>query len=183
MIVQQIAADQLDRYAKIPISFEVQTVLRAVPVNRGLAGIELIKESCEPYTKDYDLSEEDCPDAWPKRFNVGEWGLFAAIENATYVGGAAVMNLNKDRAVLHDLRVQPGQRGKGIGSRLVKQVIRWSKTRNCKSLLVETQNVNVPACEFYADKGFTLETIDIQGYENTSVAHEVKLLWSMNLEE
>ncbi|WP_409250627.1 GNAT family N-acetyltransferase [Bacillus sp. SCS-153A] len=135
--------------------------------------------------KDYDLLMDCHPVSWAKQFDLGTWGLFAAIENDIYVGGVAVapeMNgFKKGAATLWDLRVQPAARNKGIGGQLLEAVIQWSKERGYKTLMVETQNVNTPACNFYAKNGFVLETIDVHGYRDPLVEDEIQLLWYMDI--
>jgi hypothetical protein len=48
-----------------------------------------------------------------------------------------------------------------------------------RELKAETQNINVPACRFYARLGCTLRTIDRFAYAN--LPDEVQLLWSKDL--
>ena len=47
---------------------------------------------------------------------------------------------------------------------------------------IETQNVNVPACRFYAQQGCHLGAILRYGYAGCpEVAHEAMLLWYLDL--
>jgi hypothetical protein len=47
---------------------------------------------------------------------------------------------------------------------------------------VETQNVNVPACRFYAAMGCTLGAVNLHAYAgHPKVGHEVMLLWYYDL--
>jgi hypothetical protein len=55
----------------------------------------------------------------------------------------------------------------------------WAVRRECRELLIETQNVNVPACRFYARQGCRLATVKHCVYAD--LPEEVQLLWSLDL--
>jgi hypothetical protein len=58
----------------------------------------------------------------------------------------------------------------------------WSRERKCTHLKIETQNVNVPACRFYAKQGCRLGAIDRYGYAgHPQVGHETMLIWYLDL--
>ena len=58
----------------------------------------------------------------------------------------------------------------------------WAKAGGCSQLKVETQNINVAACKFYASRGCHLGAINRYGYVNCEEAkHEVMLLWYVEL--
>ena len=191
--IQEIGIDLLPRYAAIPIAFKVASVFRIEVLDNGLAGFALIEEKVAPYAKDYDSRDKDEPRpiGWPKRFDVSKWGIFLAFDGARPVGGATVafdtpgvhmLEDRKDLAVLWDIRVHPDERGRGIGSELFKHAADWARQRGCKQLKVETQNVNVPACRFYASQGCELGAIHRYGYAGCAhVAHEGMLLWYLDL--
>lgn len=181
MHIQQIDRSKLSQYATVSIAYEVTTELHVCPIHNGLGGLRLVEKPCTPYVKDYDLLPDCHPLCWTKQFDLDEWGLFLAIENGMYIGAAAVAPETEGAATLWDLRVQPDARGKGIGGKLLDTVINWAKEREYKTLMVETQNVNAPACTFYSSKGFILETIDQHEYRDSLVENEVKLIWSMDL--
>ena len=96
--------------------------------------------------------------------------------------GVNVLEGRRDLAVLWDIRVHPDERGRGIGSRLLKCATDWASEGGCKWFKVETQNVYVPACRFYASQGCTLGAIHRYGYAGCpEVAHEAMLLWYLEL--
>ena len=80
-----------------------------------------------------------------------------------------------ESVVLWDLRVDTRFRHIGIGSLLFAHVLDWGRARSCRRLEIETQNINVPACQFYARQGCDLVVIDRSAYGN--VCNEVRLLW------
>lgn len=178
------------QYAAVPISFQVRSKLRVTPLEGGLRGLVLVEEPVTPpYLKDYDASES--PITWPGQFDVRNWTFFLAIMGSSRPVGAAAVAFNtpgvnmlegrKDLAVLWDIRVHPEFRGKGIGSQLFRTAEHWAREQNCRQLKVETQNINVPACQFYNRQGCTLGAIHCYGYSNTPFADEAMLLWYKEL--
>jgi len=55
----------------------------------------------------------------------------------------------------------------------------WSMAKGCRQLKVETQNINVPACRFYAKQGCVLRAIHPHAYPE--FPDEVQLLWYKDL--
>jgi ribosomal protein S18 acetylase RimI-like enzyme len=108
------------------------------------------------------------------------------------VGGAAVVVdapffpmdhfQRPDLAVLWDIRVHPDYRRQGIAAQLFSSAVAWAQAKGCGQLGLETQNVNVPACRFYASQGCQLAAIHRYGYAGCpGVAHEALLLWYLDL--
>lgn len=182
IIAEPIAA--LPEYETVPIAFRVESRLLITPLNSGLGGLSLIEESVVPYVKDYDANESERPSAWRKRFDISDWGILAAFKGAQRVGGAAVawqtpeLNMlagRADVACLWDLRVHPDYRNAGIGQQLFTRALAWARARSCRRFKVETQNINVPACRFYARQGCELGGINRYAYDETM--NEIQLLW------
>ena len=176
-------------YADVPIAFAVGEVLDVVPVDRGLGGLRLVPRAlAAPWTKDYDAEPGNHPSAWPLRFDVRRWGVLGAWRHDGRVGGAVVVHdapgldvLGGDAhaAVLWDLRVGPAARGAGVGRTLLDAAAAWARERGARRLVVETQNVNVPACRFYAQRGCVLQAIRAGAYP--TLPDEVQLLWTLPL--
>jgi len=199
--VAQVGVELLPLYAQVPIRFEVSEVLEVEAVNGGLGGLRLVLHPVDhPYVKDYDAQGggQEGPVHWPERFDVRRWGFFLACGDAldcdparAHIGGATVavhspdvhmLENRADLAVLWDIRVQPDARGQGIGSKLFAEAARWARAQGCRQLKVETQNVNVQACRFYAKQGCELGGIERYGYAGCAeVSHEVMLLWYLDL--
>jgi hypothetical protein len=60
--IQEIDPDQLNVYAKIPISFQVSSILQIKVLSKGMGGILLQEVALEsPYVKDYDNTPEGGP--------------------------------------------------------------------------------------------------------------------------
>jgi GNAT superfamily N-acetyltransferase len=190
--IRQVGPESLPRYGEIPIAFEVASVFRIDPVDGGLGGIRLREEKIAPtYVKDYDTLGDENPEGWPRHFEMRDWGIFLASDGPRLAGGAVVvcdapdvqmLDGRRDLAVLWDIRVHPNFRGRGVGADLFRSAVGWARKRGCRQLKAETQNVNVPACRFYASQGCCLGEIHRHKYVgHPEVAHEVMLVWYLDL--
>jgi GNAT superfamily N-acetyltransferase len=186
--VRKDPAKDLAAYARVSIAFEVRSVFdveetgdarRFRLVERGLP---------EPYVKDYDAVPGASPAELAARFDLTNWAVFAARSDGVRVGGAIVafdtegvelLEGRRDLAVLWDLRVAPAMRGRGVGAALFRAGEAWAGARGCRHLKVETQDVNVPACRFYARQGCALGAVRRGAYE--AFPSEVQLLWWKDL--
>ena len=183
--VSEQPLSSLEEYASIPIAFKVSIVLDVAEQSNSLGEFILTERSLDlPYLKDYDAIDGEQPHQWAKRFDVSNWGVFAARVEGQPVGGAVVafntpsllmLEGRDDLAVLWDIRVSPDTRGLGVGSALFRAVEAWAKARGCRHLKVETQNINVAACRFYARQGCVLTAVDRYAYP--TLPEEIQLLW------
>jgi len=178
--VRELGMDALEQLASLPSSFSVDRIFEVAARQDGYALSE--RSLAEPYRKDYDALES--PLSWPKRFDVSKWTLFGAFAEGAIVGGAVaafdtpgveMLENRRDLVVLWDLRVTPSHRRRGIGSALFGAVESWARARKCSELSVETQNINVAACRFYARHGCSLAAIDPSAYSNLPM--ETQLIW------
>ena len=139
----------LAQYADVRIAFDVTRVLD-ISHDGEFVLTERVLES--PYVKDYDLIERERPARWTPMFDVSNrW----------------------------DIRVSPEIRGHGVGSALFRAAEAWAAARGCGQLTIETQNVNVPACRFYARQGCSLVSIDPVAYPE--LPDEVQMIWRKHL--
>ena len=179
----------LAEYGEVPIAFEVTSRLRPAPAEGGLGGIGLVEEPVDPpYIKDYDTTSEEGPARWLRRWDTSSWGLLTAYEGPRRLGGAVLARRTEnvhmlegrdDLAVLWDLRVHPDHRGTGVGRSLFEAAVEWARRRECAELKVETQNINVPACRFYARQGCRLSAIVSHAY--AELPDEIQLIWRLAL--
>ena len=184
--IRQETADDLHDYARVPMVFTVRSRYRAELVDGGLGGWTLTEEPVHP-PYERDDSELDAPTRW-LRHDISHWAFFAAYDGQCRVGGAVVawnspelhmLEARTDLAVLWDIRVRREYRQSGIGSRLFDRCVEWAKRKGCTRLKVETQDINVPACRFYAAMGFELRGIHHGMY--TEYPEDVQFLWYRNL--
>ncbi|MBT3376268.1 MAG: GNAT family N-acetyltransferase [Lentisphaerae bacterium] len=190
--IRTVDVSWLPTYAAIPICFEVRSVLCVLPVQGGLGGLRLQEVPVSaPFAKDYDAYDEDPVLHWVERFDTSQWQFLAASVEGVAVGGATVaygstdVNMlegRSDLAVLWDLRVAPEHRRQGIGAALFDHAVAYALEKGCRQLKIETQNVNVAACRFYASRGCHLGAINQYAYSaHSQVSHETMLLWYLDL--
>jgi len=170
-------------YDAIPIAFDVTSILVAHQRNRSLPFVLAQHLVDRPYLKDYDAIG-DRPRDWASRFDTSCWALFLARTDGHCVGGAAVawrtgdvgmLEGRSDLAVLWDVRIAPAFRRRGVGRRLFEAAERWARARGCRELKIETQNVNVTACRFYAALGCELRVVREDAYPRCP--GETQFLW------
>ncbi|MEO0899261.1 MAG: GNAT family N-acetyltransferase [Bacteroidota bacterium] len=186
--IEPIGWEQLDAYADIPISFEVQSILDVSFQGNGIDGIGIMEREIEsPYLKDYDQSET--PGDWAKKWDIRNWGFFVARHNRSEViGGITIAQKTEglymlegrnDVAVIWDMRVKPEYRNHGVGTLLFQHAIDFSQRENCKTIKIETQNTNVNACRFYAKQNCYLGGIHPHAYEE--FPSEIQFLFYKNI--
>ena len=171
----------LAQYADVRIAFDVTRVLDISHTGEFVLTERVLE--C-PYVKDYDLIERERPARWASTFDVSNWGVLAARTDGRRVGGATlafdtagldILGGRRDLAALWDIRVSPDMRGRGVGNALFRAAEAWAAARGCRQLTIETQNVNVPACRFYARQGCSLVSIDPVAYPD--FPDEVQMIW------
>lgn len=191
--VAEDPAAGLAAYGEVPTAFTVRAVLEVAPVDGGLGGLRLAERpAARPYVKDYDADPAHRPAAWAATLDVSRWGVLAAFADGgdarERVGGAAVAwrthglemaQGRPDLAVLWDIRVAPAWRGRGVGVALFRAAAEWALERGARRLVIETQNVNVAACRFYARQGCALGAVHRFAYPDAP--GEAQLLWYLGL--
>lgn len=186
--VREEPASILADFARIPISFEVGSVCDVTGPDDAGAFVLAERRLADPWVKDYDADSGEGPTRWAHRFDLSSWGFLAARTGGRLVGAAAVafdtpgvemLEGRRDLAVLWDLRVEPEARGQGVGAALFRAAEDWARAKGCAELKIETQNINVPACRFYARQGCVLRAVDPAAYP--TLPGEIQLLWYKKL--
>ena len=187
--IQEETADILSEYGRVSIAFEVKSRFRVEPVANGLGGFRLVEETVDPPdTKDYD--QPDGPERWTRKsWDLSNWVFLGAFRENERIGGAIIAfhvdGLNycegrEDLAGLWDIRVSPAYRGRGVGKAIFQRVEACARNRSCTQLKIETQNINVAACRFYASMGAMLGKVHLYAYR-TDGLDEVELTWYKDL--
>jgi len=187
--IEEQSINVLSAYATVPVAFEVARAYDVSLVEKGLGGVSLTARDVEePWVKDYDALGDGGPAKYSERWDVNNWGVFAAFVDGARVGGCVIardtpgmdkLEGRKDIAALWDLRVHPDHRRTGIGTKLVTAAVDWARDKGCRILKAETQNINIAACNLYAGCGFVLGVVDRFAYDD--LPSEVELVWYRGL--
>jgi ribosomal protein S18 acetylase RimI-like enzyme len=148
---------------------------RIFAIRRIGLSFELVDEPCEsPFVKHYmvSLTEGTVSSALV---------TLAACENGTLRGFAVVTDQAwNHRAVISDFYIDRQFRRRGLGKGMMNEVCRQLLANSPRTLWVETQNVNLPAVEFYLGIGFELCGWDSTLYPEPHAA-EVAIFLSKNI--
>jgi GNAT superfamily N-acetyltransferase len=132
--------------------------------------------------KDYDAQPGHHPLDWPRRFDVSHWWFAAACLNEQRIGGAVVIpgsSASPDTAIVWDLRIAPAFRRRDVGRAILAFAESQARSRGHRHIQIETQDINVPACRFYARAGYRLSEINARAYAD--LPDEVRLIWHNDL--
>ena len=168
-------------YARVTNSFEATARLDA-----STGQVDPIPN---PFIKDYDAHRGYHPTEWPQRFDVTRWWFAGVFVGDRRVGGAVVvpdaadlepdLAAPADAALLWDIRVAPDARRHGVGRALLNFAESRARAPGRLRLLVETQDINVPACRLYAAAGYTIARMDPRAYP--SLPDETQLIFQKRL--
>ena len=130
-----------------------------------LVGYDLLEEA----------DEEDLSD--PERSIIGNGGeiFMARIAGAT-VGCGALLAHGEGTFELGRVAVDPGQRGRGVGRRLVERCIERARERGGRRLILVSNSRLVPALRLYESIGFRSRPVpaDVK-YRTADVYMELEL--------
>ncbi len=109
-------------------------------------------------------------------------GGFVALADGQ-MAGVVLLNVKEWRSVtrIEDIIVGRQFRRYGIGSLLLKCASDWARNRGCWAIVLETQNVNYPAIQFYLRNGLEVWSIYQHFYPPGSVEHEVAIFMGKKL--
>ena len=135
-----------------------------------------------------DMTKEESMDLWRDILNEETTEIIVIEENNEYIGGVITVthspkvNMHKKdmtNAVLWDIRVHPSYQRLGLATTLLNKAIEFSKKMNCKSLLIETQNNNSKAINFYIKNKAYLHEINKGIYK--SQPSEIQLIFKIDI--
>lgn len=85
---------------------------------------------------------------------------FLAIHNERYIGRITIEENWNGLAMIDCLVVDKNFRKRGVAHTLMGVAIDWAISRNYKGIMLETQDINVPAIRFYEKYGFQIGGYD-----------------------
>jgi GNAT superfamily N-acetyltransferase len=99
------------------------------------------------------------------------------------VAGAILLRVEEWRSVtlIQDIIVGHQYRRYGVGSLLLSCAADWARKRDCWAIILETQNINYPAIQFYLRNGLEVWSINQNFYPPGSSDHEVAIFMGKRL--
>ena len=179
-------------YATVTSALVVSERVDVALLEGGICGGRIRGRAVErPFVKDYDALAGQHPEQWGRRWDLTSgWWFGGAFVGKKRVGGVAValdvrqvegsgVAGDEGVALLWDVRVSPEFRRQGVGRKLIELAEERARCRGVRRMRVETQDVNVAACRFYARGGYRLVAINRGAY--AELPEEVQLIWEKGL--
>jgi len=100
-----------------------------------------------------------------------EQGLSLGIYDGNRMVGIAIAEKRTWNRTLWvwEFHIDQDYHQKGLGRQLIDRLAEIGRTANCRVIVCETQNTNVPAIRFYRKVGFEVGAIDLSYYTNKDV--------------
>jgi GNAT superfamily N-acetyltransferase len=142
---------------------------------------ELIATAVDPpLYKNFREYENTLPDVEATLRTVG--GGYVALVDGVIAGGI-LLNVEEWRSVvrIQDLIVDRQSRRYGVGSLLLSCAADWARERDCWAIILETQNTNYPAIQFYLRNGLQIWSINQHFYPPGPLGHDIALFMGTRL--
>jgi GNAT superfamily N-acetyltransferase len=109
-------------------------------------------------------------------------GGYVALADGQIAGGI-LLNVENWRSVVRVSEIIVGHqyRRYGVGSLLLSCAADWARKRGCWAIVLETQNINYPAIQFYLRNGLEVWSINQHFYPPGSAEHEVAIFMGKRL--
>jgi GNAT superfamily N-acetyltransferase len=148
---------------------------------KPVLAFELLETPVEPpLYKSYSEFESNLADVVARLRGVD--GGYVALANGQ-VAGVILLNVEKWRSVARIENIIVGRQFRrfGIGSLLLSCAADWARNHHCWAILLETQNVNYPAIQFYLRNGLEVWGISQQFYPPGPVEYEIAIFMGKKL--
>lgn len=126
----------------------------------------------EPYIKQYEHENIDL-----SYIDDDNKAVYLYYDDNNCIGQISLRSNWNGYTLIEDIAVAKKCRQKGIGKALLQQAVEWARQNNCMGLMLETQDVNVSACRFYAKNNFVIGGVDTMLYSKFPTAHELAIYW------
>lgn len=178
-----------EMYDSVSMNVDVRSEYKVKRIDNGLGGFTFEEVPVEPYIK--DLSVYERATEYEKEFDITHWSFYMAFDDEKPVGAVTIaaktdklyMLAGRDDAcVLWDIRVADEYKHQGIGQKLIDLAVKNAKADGYRQMIIECQNNNVPACNFYRKQGALLSKVDMYAYyQEEACRNEVQFLWYLDL--
>jgi len=152
-----------------------------LPDDHAAFAFELVEMSVDlPLYKNFREYENALADVEAKLRAV-EGGYVALVDGV--VAGGILLNIEEWRSVvrIQDLIVDRQSRRYGVGSLLLSCASDWAREHDCWAIILETQNTNYPAIQFYLRNGLEIWSINQHFYPPGPQAHEIAVFMGKRL--
>ncbi len=114
----------------------------------------------------YEKEWKQNPDSFDYFKDIIDQGLsIGCFENDRLIGFALIGYYAWNKSMwIENIRVAEPYHGKGVGKKLINELVNQGKLKKARILGLETQNTNYPAIEFYKKCGFEISGIDFGRY-------------------
>ena len=127
----------------------------------------------KPYEYKYPIDKED----YSEYINNKDKIIYLFYDIHSCVGQIILKKYWNENAYVNDICVAKSYRNKGIGFQLMDKAVEWTKMKNLKGIMLETQDVNIAACKFYKKYGFILGGVDTMLYSHFKIAEQKAMFW------
>ncbi|WP_316252443.1 GNAT family N-acetyltransferase [Bacillus sp. YC2] len=176
LTIRKMTKEDQDQLIEIDDRFTADSILvLSMDKNKIHYTVENIPGYIKSYKDDEQLEESSDFSAY---IDHPDQAVYAAYIDDQLAGYVTVKRNWNEYAYIEDMKVDIKHRRQGIGRTLVEQVIQWAKEHKMPGIMLETQNVNVKACQFYESCGFKIGGFDFCLYKGIKKhANEAALYW------
>ena len=192
--VRSVAITDALALHKLDYSFETDRIY-TLRVNGKLAQNDDVSQTLDKPTLAFELWETPVDPPLYKSFREYEHKLeevetrLSSVEGGYValaggqIAGVVLLNVEQWRSVarIEDIIVGRQFRRYGIGSLLLNCASDWARNRGCWAIVLETQNVNYPAIQFYLRNGLDVWSVHQHFYPPGPVEHEVAIFMGKKL--
>ena len=169
--IREIDRDTLKDVNRCDAAFTVDSKL-VLHAEDGVIRYSIV--SVEPYRKQYVFEEKD----YPSYISSPDRIVYFAYIDGHLSGQITVTKHWNAYAWIDDFAVDVEFRRHGVGRALMQKAVDWARSKRLPGIMLETQDINVPACRFYENFGFTLRGFDTYLYKGSNPdTDEIALYW------
>jgi len=170
--IREIDKDNLQDANHCDDTFTVDSKL-VIRVENGIIRYEVLSIN-EPYQKRYIFEEKD----YSAYISNPDKIVYFAYADVDLAGQITISKHWNAYAWIDDFAVDTRFRRRGVGRALMQKAVDWAREKNLPGIMLETQDVNIPACRFYENFGFKLRGFDTHLYKGLNPnTDEIALYW------
>ena len=187
--IREVDKTYFPQYDEVSQNVEIKSEYCIKRIDNGLGGYVIEEKPVAPRIKDLSVYERAME--FEQMFDISTWRFYMAFDQETPVGamtvagptkGMYMLNGRTDACVLWDIRILDNYKHMGVGQKLFDLGAKNAKSDGYKQMIIECQNNNIPACNFYKKQGALLDKIDMHAYDSEpGCENEVQFIWYLDL--